>query len=74
VALNIVMQIKRARLTSLVRESLRPMYRRIRPYASLNDLDRKIERYLPTNGVFIEAGANDGLNQSNTLFLARKHE
>jgi FkbM family methyltransferase len=72
-ALNIVRQIKRARLTSLARESLRPIYRWCRPYASLNDLDRKIERYLPKNGVFIEAGANDGLNQSNTLFLARKH-
>jgi len=65
--------IKRARLTSLARETLRPVYRRFRPYASLNSLDRKIEKYLPPSGVFIEAGANDGLNQSNTLFLARKH-
>lgn len=72
-ALNIVRQIKRARLTSLARGSLRPIYRRCRPYASLNNLDRKIEQYLPGKGVFIEAGANDGLNQSNTLFLARRY-
>ena len=72
-ALNIVKQIKRSRAMSLVRESVRPTYRRYRVYASLNDLDRKIEKYLPNKGVFIEAGANDGLNQSNTLFLARRY-
>ncbi len=72
-ALNIVKQVKRARLTSLARESLRPIYRKFRPYASLNALDKKIEQYLPETGVFIEAGANDGLNQSNTLFLARRY-
>ena len=70
---SILNQIKRAKIVSLARESLRPFYRRLRPYASLNALDRKIEKYLPRSGVFIEAGANDGLNQSNTLFLARKH-
>lgn len=52
-------------------EKSRPAYRRFFPYTSLNSLDKKIERYLPANGIFIEAGANDGLNQSNTLFLAR---
>ena len=36
-------------------------------------MDKKIERYLPSSGIFLEAGANDGLNQSNTLFLARVH-
>lgn len=66
-------KIKRSRLTSLAREILRPLYRKFRPYASLNSLDRKIEKYLSGKGVFIEAGANDGLHQSNTLFLARKY-
>ena len=47
------------------------MYRRFFPYASLNSLDKKIAQFLPESGIFIEAGANDGLNQSNTLFLAR---
>ena len=45
----------------------------INPYRSLNDLDRKIEQYLPQllngNTFYIEAGANDGINQSNTMFL-----
>lgn len=63
--------VKRSRLVSRMRTFSRPMYRRFFPYASLNSLDRKIAKYLPDSGIFIEAGANDGLNQSNTLFLAR---
>lgn len=40
------------------------------PRPSLNDLDRKLERYLNfSNGFFIEAGANDGYSYSNTYFL-----
>jgi len=39
-------------------------------YFALNDLDKKIERYLDfDNGFFVELGANDGVNQSNTLFF-----
>lgn len=38
---------------------------------ALNDLDRLLGRYLPTQGVFVEAGANDGYRQSNTYFLER---
>jgi FkbM family methyltransferase len=42
-----------------------------RSYA-LNDLDLKLTRYLNfRNGYFIEAGANDGLSQSNTAFFER---
>lgn len=63
--------VKRSRLVSRMRTFSRPTYRRFFPYASLNSLDRKIAKYLPDSGIFIEAGANDGLNQSNTLFLAR---
>lgn len=37
---------------------------------ALNDLDRHLEKYLDfDNGVFVEAGANDGIRQSNTLYL-----
>jgi hypothetical protein len=38
---------------------------------ALNDLDRKLARYLPREGVFVEAGANDGFRQSNTYYLER---
>lgn len=41
-------------------------------YHSINDLDKKIEKYLNLdNGFFIELGANDGVTQSNTLYFER---
>jgi|GEM_PF-427519 len=39
-------------------------------YHSLNELDKKIEKYLPyDNGFYVELGANDGVAQSNTLYF-----
>lgn len=39
---------------------------------ALYGLDRKLERYLPfRDGFFVEAGANDGYNQSNTYYFER---
>ena len=41
-------------------------------YFSLNELDKKLEKYLNfNNGFFVELGANDGVTQSNTLFFER---
>ena len=41
-------------------------------YYGLNELDRKLERYLDFDrGTFVEAGANDGVNQSNTFYFER---
>jgi FkbM family methyltransferase len=34
-------------------------------------IDRKLQRYLPERGVFLEAGANDGYTWSNTYYLER---
>ena len=37
------------------------------PYFSLHDLDKKIEKYLDFDGgTFFEAGANNGIDFSNT--------
>lgn len=42
-------------------------------YFGLNELDRRIEEYIPQQtGFFVEVGAFDGVNQSNTLFFERK--
>ena len=38
---------------------------------ALKGMDRKLEKYLPNRGFFIEAGANDGFDQSNTYYLER---
>jgi FkbM family methyltransferase len=41
---------------------------------ALNGIDRKLERHLGRDGgIFIEAGANDGVRQSNTYHLERFH-
>ena len=41
-------------------------------YYSLNDLDKKIEKYLDiNNGFSVELGANDGVTQSNTLHFEK---
>ena len=43
---------------------------------SLHDLDIKIEKYLCKieNGFYIEAGANDGIYQSNTKYFQEKYK
>ncbi len=38
---------------------------------ALYEMDRKLVTYLPPSGVFVEAGANDGVQQSNTYYLKR---
>lgn len=44
--------------------------RKVRARFALNDLDGMLERYLDfQGGTFVEAGANDGVSQSNTFYL-----
>ena len=41
-------------------------------YFGLNELDRKIAEHIPKQyGVFVDVGANDGINQSNSLYFER---
>ncbi|MBB5392535.1 MULTISPECIES: FkbM family methyltransferase [unclassified Herbaspirillum] len=41
-------------------------------YSSLNQLDRKLEKYVDyNNGYFVELGANDGVTQSNSLYFEK---
>ena len=43
------------------------------PYTALYAMDKKLEKYIGfKDGTFIEAGANDGIAQSNTYFLEKK--
>ena len=51
-------------------DSSRPLYRKFFPFTGLNGLDRRLIEHIGTEpGTFIEAGANDGLKQSNTYYL-----
>lgn len=55
-------------LFKLVRQRLFPQR-----YFSLNELDRKLEKYVDfDNGYFVELGANDGITQSNSLYFERQ--
>jgi FkbM family methyltransferase len=63
-----------------LRASLRPCRRTLYEWAgsdrysylALNNLDHKLKHYLDfRGGYFIEAGANDGLTQSNTYWFER---
>jgi hypothetical protein len=63
-----------------VRSSLSQIRRAIYEFAgnarhsrpALYDLDRKLGHYLKLReGVFVEAGANDGFTQSNTYYRER---
>lgn len=38
---------------------------------AFDDLDKKLQQYLPSCGVFVEAGALDGLTFSNTYYLEK---
>lgn len=61
-------------LRQKIRKQMQPLFRalKVKKYCrmSLGGIDRKLEPYLGfKNGVFLEAGANDGLKQSNTYYL-----
>lgn len=44
-----------------------------KPYYGLNELDRKLEQWLDyDNGYFVELGANNGIDQSNTYHFEKK--
>lgn len=56
-----------------IRRFLRVQWHKLYPWTALNGLDRKLQPYLPKGGgIFVEAGANDGVRQSNTYFIERK--
>lgn len=53
----------------LLKSALLTKFLRLR-YFSVNGLDKQLELFLDfDNGYFVELGANDGVNQSNTLFF-----
>ena len=63
-------------LKSLTPPILWKLFKKMKPerkYYGLNDLDKKMEKYLNyRGGYFVELGSNNGVNQSNTYFYEKK--
>ena len=61
-----------SRIARRTADVVRPHFRARRPWTGLNGVDQRLLPLLPMRaGVFIEAGANDGIKQSNTHGLAK---
>ena len=59
-------------LTSLFSKKLKTFFKKFRKYNALNKLDEKMLNYINFyDGYFIECGANDGVDQSNTWYFEK---
>lgn len=68
-----IIKMKAAMHESALGFEARLLFRKVFSNAGLAKLDKKMMKYLQEGeGIYIEAGANDGINQSNTYFLERK--
>ena len=57
----------------LVPNFLKNFIKKRRYYNAIDNIDLKLNKYINhRNGFFIECGANDGINQSNTWFFEKK--
>jgi FkbM family methyltransferase len=57
-------------ITSLFPKKIKTFFKKLRKFNALNNLDKKLINYLDyMNGYFIECGANDGVDQSNTWYF-----
>ena len=59
-------------LTSIFSKKLKTFFKKFRKFNALNKLDKKILKYINFyDGYFIECGANDGVDQSNTWYFEK---
>ena len=66
----------RQRLRANLRRKARLLFHRYSPFTGLDGLDKKLIAIMGNlhGGVYVEAGANDGIRQSNTYFLAKRRK
>ena len=60
-------------IRSLFPKKLKTFFKKLRKFNALNQLDKKMLEFINyENGFFIECGANDGVDQSNTWYFEKK--
>ena len=59
-------------LTSIFPKKFKTFFKKFRKFNALNKLDQKMLDYINySDGFFIECGANDGVDQSNTWYFEK---
>ena len=59
-------------ITSLFPKKLKTFFKKFKKFNALNSLDKKMLEFINyENGYFIECGANDGVDQSNTWYFEK---
>lgn len=61
-----------SRFTALFPQKIKTFFKKFKKFNALNNIDKRLLEYLNyPNGFFIECGANDGVNQSNTWYFEK---
>jgi len=59
--------------TRLFSKKVKSYFKKFRKFNAINNLDKQMLDYLNyENGYYIECGANDGVDQSNTWYFEKK--
>ena len=59
-------------ISSFFLKKIKTVFKKFRKFNALNNLDKKLLKYINYNdGFYIECGANDGVDQSNTWYFEK---
>ena len=60
-------------ISSLFPKKIKTFFKKFRNFNSIHNLDKKMLNYINySKGFYIECGANDGVDQSNTWYFEKK--
>jgi FkbM family methyltransferase len=61
-----------SKVSTLFPKKLKSFFKKFRKFNALNNIDKKLLKYINyKNGFYIECGANDGVDQSNTWYYEK---
>jgi FkbM family methyltransferase len=61
-----------SKISALFPKKIKTFFKKFRKFNALNGLDKKLLKYINyDNGFYIECGANDGVDQSNTWYFEK---